>query len=219
MAVNYHNVDSAKQLAPNTEFDEGLEPTWFQKVCIWFNGLPHWVIGGVLALVSFVLAAATAGLGFALASTIIGGAIGAGYGAITAAYTKQDVKTSALLGMISGIIMGNTALAGSKLFATNNVMNVTKNVNKGVGVLLSFVGGIAAGAYSEYSSQTIKYGGIIDKKAIFISAMEYGTVNILSMFTGVLTNDVVGLEAGFGIYIFDLIMSTATLAIDVLRNL
>ena len=124
LAVNYHNVDSAKQLAPNTEFDEGLEPTWFQKVCIWFNGIPNWakvLVGGGLLIASIFInwPVMGLGLGFAAIYSLLQLTLGIGLGVL--GYT------------LNGLFSGNWSVDSLQTEIANSIFFV------GVTVFISSV--------------------------------------------------------------------------------
>ena len=124
LAANCHNVDSAKQLAPNTEFDEGLEPTWFQKVCIWFNGIPNWakvLIGGGLLIASIFInwPVMGLGLGFAAIYSLLQLTLGVGLGVL--GYT------------LNGLFSGNWSVDSLQTELANSIFFV------GVTVFISSV--------------------------------------------------------------------------------
>ncbi len=162
LASNPYTINPATELHPDPAYEIGE-----RKIQWW-----HWVIGGAFALGSFILAAVTCGLTIAITATLIGAGVGAAYGAFTAHTAGQDVAKGALVGMLSGIIMGNTAVIGTGIMASTVIAGPLLQYNGSAlaGVIASSVGGAVAGAYSEWSNQLNNYGKVVDPVGIGISA-------------------------------------------------
>jgi len=84
---------------------------------------------------------------------------------------------------------------------------------------LTAFGGAISGAYSDLANQINKYGSVVDKKSVLISAIEYAGVNLLSLIFSIYAAEITGASAVVGIYIFTLITNTISFAIDCLRAL
>ncbi len=202
LSRNFYTVQPTVELFADPTYQSTNSKQWWQ-----------WLIGGILAAVSFVIAGVTGNWPLAIATTLVCASIGAGSGALIAQHEGQNVAQGALNGMITGIIMGNSSFAGAQLWAQGGITNIIK------GVAVSFLGGAVAGAYSESTNQINNNGKIVNKKSILITAVEYGGINILATVFGVITQEVTGIMAIGGIYIFDLVTSAISVAIDLLRNM
>ena len=211
LSCNPYTINTVIELYPDPAYEIGE-----RKIQWW-----HWVIGGAFALGSFILAAVTCGLTIAITATLIGAGVGAAYGAFTAHTAGQDVAKGALVGMLSGIIMGNTAAIGTSIISSTVVAGPLLQLNGNVmaGLALSAVGGSAAGIYSEIGNQLNYYGQIVDFTGIVISALEYGTTNALSMLIGLpIAKSKELMMILVGTWLFDTIIGIIGAAIDVLRS-
>lgn len=211
LSCNPYTINTVTELYPDPAYEIGE-----RKIQWW-----HWVIGGAFALGSFILAAVTCGLTIAITATLIGAGVGAAYGAFTAHTAGQDVAKGALVGMLSGVIMGNTAAIGTSIMSGAILVAPLSQLNGNVmaGLALSAVGGAFAGAYSELGNQLNNYGEIVDPVEIGITALEYGTVNVLSMLIGIPTvNEKEVMMILVGTWLFDMIIGGISAAIDVLRG-
>ncbi len=128
-----------------------------------------------------MLAGLTTGWSTAIATTLIGGAVGAGFGALSAHITGGDIKTGAMFGMLSGIISGNTSAIGAWLSAERSINNHPK-----IAKAISFIGGTVAGGYAAAGGQLFEYGQI-DWTEILVKAGLSGVLNLISLRIGILT--------------------------------
>ncbi len=129
-----------------------------------------------------MLAGLTTGWSTAIATTLIGGAFGAVFGALSAHITGGDIKTGAMFGMLSGIISGNTVTVGVHI-----VKNGYKINHLIFGRTFSFTGGAVAGGYAAAGGQLFEYGQIVDWTEILVKAGLSGVLNLISLRIGILT--------------------------------
>ena len=129
-----------------------------------------------------MLAGLTTGWSTAIATTLIGGAFGAVFGALSAHITGGDIKTGAMFGMLSGIISGNTSAIGAWLSAERSINNHPK-----IAKAISFIGGTVAGGYAAAGGQLFEYGQIVDWTEILVKAGLSGVLNLISLRIGILT--------------------------------
>ena len=158
-----------------------------------------------MAVGSFVLAGLTTGWSTAIATTLIGGAFGAVFGALSAHITGGDIKTGAMFGMLSGIISGNTSAIGAWLSAERSINNHPK-----IAKAISFIGGTVAGGYAAAGGQLFEYGQIVDWTEILVKAGISGVINLMSLKMELLTYDLKGVKK----QIFEFMLNSFTNSIS-----
>ena len=146
-----------------------------------------------------MLAGFTVGWGKAIASTLIGGAFGAVFGALSAHITDGDIKTGAMFGMLSGIISSNTASAG--------------------GLAVGVIGGAIAGGYTEIGGQLFQSGQVVDWNKVYQKAEYSGFVNSISTYLGAMTEWLTGFKKLLAEFVSDSITNGISLFIDYIRSL
>ena len=170
----------------------------------------HWVLGGLLAVVSIVVAVATVGATAAIAATVMGALVGALYGGASAYTSGQNVILGAITGGIAGIIMGNFAAVGTAFMTGQHIIG---------GILCSFGGGALGGGFTEISNQINNNGEITSSRDILISAFEYASINLISATIGIpLANENGMLTAVTANYVFDVLTGIVGFIIDYFRN-
>ena len=170
----------------------------------------HWVLGGLLAVVSIVVAVATVGATAAIAATVMGALVGALYGGASAYTSGQNVILGAITGGIAGIIMGNFAAVGTAFTTGQHIIG---------GILCSFGGGALGGGFTEISNQINNNGEITSSRDILISAFEYASINLISATIGIpLANENGMLTAVTANYVFDVLTGIVGFIIDYFRN-
>lgn len=170
----------------------------------------HWVLGGLLAVVSIVVAVATVGATAAIAATVMGALVGALYGGASAYTSGQNVILWAITGGIAGIIMGNFAAVGTAFMIGQHIIG---------GILCSFGGGALGGGFTEISNQINNNGEITSSRDILISAFEYASINLISATIGIpLANENGMLTAVTANYVFDVLTGIVGFIIDYFRN-
>ena len=87
-----------------------------------------------------------------------------------------------MLGMLSGIISGNTSAIGAWLSAERSINNHPK-----IAKAISFIGGTVAGGYAAAGGQLFEYGQIVDWTEILVKAGVSGVLNLISLKIGILT--------------------------------
>ncbi len=181
------------QLFADLNYADDQQPLWYL------------ILGGALSVGSFVLAGFTVGWGKAIASTLIGGAFGAVFGALSAHITGGDIKTGAMFGMLSGIISGNTVTVGVHI-----VKNGYKINHLIFGRTFSFTGGAVAGGYAAAGGQLFEYGQIVDWTEILVKAGISGVINLMSLKMELLTYDLKGVKK----QIFEFMLNSFTNSIS-----
>lgn len=152
-----------------------------------------------MAVGSFVLAGLTTGWSTEIASTLIGGAVGAGFGALSAHITGGDIKTGAMLGMLSGIISGNTASAG--------------------GLAVGVIGGAFAGGYTEIGGQLFQFGQVVSWMDVFLMVGIAGIISLGSTLFDVMTEGIKVFDNPFGDFVSDIVTNGLSLFIDYIGSL
>lgn len=175
------------QLFADLNYADDQQPLWYL------------ILGGALAVGSFVLAGFTVGWGKAIASTLIGGAVGAGFGALSAHITGGDIKTGAMLGMLSGIISGNTASAG--------------------GLAVGVIGGAFAGGYTEIGGQLFQFGQVVSWMDVFLMVGIAGIISLGSTLFDVMTEGIKVFDNPFGDFVSDIVTNGLSLFIDYIGSL
>ena len=176
--------------------------------------LLYLILGGAMSVGSFVLAGFTVGWGKAIASTLIGGAFGAVFGALSAHITGGDIKTGAMFGMLSGIISGNTVTVGVHI-----VKNGYKINHLIFGRTFSFTGGAVAGGYAAAGGQLFEYGQIVDWTEILVKAGISGILNYLSFIVGEKTYYLDNSIKRLIEFALDTVSNGTSLFIDYIRSL
>lgn len=175
------------QLFADLNYADDQQPLWYL------------ILGGALAVGSFVLAGLTTGWSTAIASTLIGGAVGAGFGALSAHITGGDIKTGAMLGMLSGIISGNTASAG--------------------GLAVGVIGGAFAGGYTEIGGQLFQFGQVVSWMDVFLMVGIAGIISLGSTLFDVMTEGIKVFDNPFGDFVSDIVTNGLSLFIDYIGSL